>query len=165
MAISSVVKNFRDGTLAIEDGTGTPISMTLQYEAGDFSLSGLTEGQTEIVAYWDRGALCTLRKTQDAHATFSFTAHMTDLSDSTEKCLLDVVNKTGAWSSGVSTRGANSDVWTTKITLTIEGSDHGDGGGDHVITLDDCYMSLDLSEGDPNSFSISGTVYGTQNFT
>lgn len=164
MAISSIVKNFRDGTLTIEDGTGTPISMTVQYEAGDFSLSGITEGQTEIVAYYDRGSLCSLRKTQDAHSTFSFTAHMTDLSDSTEKCLLDVVNKTGAWSSGVSTRGANADVWTTKVTLTIEGTDHGDSA-DHVIALDDCRLSLDLSEGDPNSFSISGTVYGTQSFT
>lgn len=164
MAISSIVKNFRDGTLTIEDGTGTPISMTVQYEAGDFSLSGITEGQTEIVAYYDRGALCSLRKTQDAHATFSFTAHMSDLSDSTELCLLDVVNKTGAWSSGVSTMGANADVWTTKVTLTIDGTTHGDSS-DHVIALDDCRLSLDLSEGDPNSFSISGTVYGTQSFT
>ena len=29
MAISSVAKNFRDGTLSIEDGTGSPISMTV----------------------------------------------------------------------------------------------------------------------------------------
>ena len=41
MAISSVVKNFRDGTLLFEDGTGTPLALTVQYDEGNFSLSGL----------------------------------------------------------------------------------------------------------------------------
>ncbi len=164
MAISATVKNHRDGQIEIEDATGTPISMTVQYEAGDFSISGLTEGQKEIATYYDRGDLCSVRKTTQTFPTFSFTAHMTDLSDATEKCLLDVVNKGGAWSSGVSTLGANADVWATKVTFTCEGTDHGDTA-DHVTTLDDCRLSIDFSEGDPNTFSLSGQILGAISFT
>ena len=133
--------------------------MTVQYEAGDFSISGLTEGQKEIATYYDRGALCSVRKTTQTFPTFSFTAHMTDLSDATEKCLLDVCLGTGAWSSGVSTLGAAADTWTTKVTLTIEGTDHSDPS-DHVTTMDDCRLSIDFSEGDPNTFSLSGQILG-----
>ena len=31
----------------------------------------------------------------------------------------------------------------------------------NTITLDDVVLSVDFSEGDPNSFSLSGTVYGS----
>ena len=163
MAISTVVKTLRDGKIEIEDGTGTPISMEVQYEAGDLSISGLTEGQREITPYYDRMDLCSLRTGQQTFPTFSFTTHMTDLSDGTEKCLLDVVNKTGAFSAGISTRGANA-PWCTKLTFSCEGTDHGDAS-DHVITLDDCRLSVDFSEGDPNQYSLSGTAYGTITFT
>ena len=96
MAISAVVKNFRDGTILIEDGTTpTPISVTVQYEAGDFSISGLSESNTEVTTYLDRGDLGSVRKTSRTFPTFSFSAHMTDLSDATNKTLWDAVNKIG----------------------------------------------------------------------
>ena len=63
MAISSVVKNFRDGTILIEDGTGTPLAVTVQYEAGDFSITGLNESNTDATTYLDRGELGSVRKT------------------------------------------------------------------------------------------------------
>jgi len=161
MAISSVPKNFRDGTLALEDGTGVPISMTVQYEAGDFSMSGARQGQTSVEMILDRGSFHAVRRVNFEPATFSFTANMTDLSDATEKNLFDVINKLGAWSAGVSTLGTNADVWALKLTWTVEGTDHGDAA-DHTLTLDDCVCTIDISEGSPtNTFSISGTVYGS----
>ena len=84
MAVSSVVKNFRDGTILIEDGTGTPLAVTVQYEAGDFSISGLNQSNTEATTYLDRGELGSVRKTNRTFPTFSFSAHMTDLSDGTD---------------------------------------------------------------------------------
>ena len=159
MAISSVVKNFRDGTILIEDGTGTPLAVTVQFEAGDFSLSGLNQGNVEATTYLDRGELGSVRKTSRTFPTFSFSAHMTDLSDATDKLLWDAVNKTGAFSAAVSTGGTASDVYMLKVTFTVEGTNFGDSA-DHVMILNNCRLSLDLSEGDPNSFSISGTVYG-----
>ena len=161
MPISSVVKNFANGTLTLSDATGSPITMTVEYEAGDFALSGVMQGQKEVAMYLDRGAFGSLRKTNFTPATFSFTAHLTDVSDATNKTLPDAVNKTGAWSAGVSTSGVGADVpWTINLLWTIEGTDSGDAS-DHTVTLTNCHCKIDMSEGDPNSFSISGTVSGS----
>lgn len=159
MAVSSVVKNFRDGTILIEDGTGTPLAVTVQYEAGDFSISGLNQSNTEATTYLDRGELGSVRKTSRTFPTFSFSAHMTDLSDNTDKLLWDAVNKTGAFASAVSTGGTASDVYMLKVTFTVEGSNFGDSA-DHVLVLNNCHLSIDFAEGDPNSFTLNGTVYG-----
>ena len=159
MAISSVVKNFRDGTILIEDGTGTPLAVTVQFEAGDFSLSGLNQGNVEATTYLDRGELGSVRKTSRTFPTFTFSAHMTDLSDATDKLIWDAVNKTGAFSAAVSTGGTASDVYMLKVTLTIEGTNFADTA-DHVIIMNNCHLAIDFAEGDPNSFTLNGTVYG-----
>jgi hypothetical protein len=159
MAVSSVVKNFRDGTILIEDGTGTPLTVTVQYEAGDFSITGLNQGNVEATTYLDRGELGSVRKTSRTFPTFSFSAHMTDLSDATDKLLYDAVNKTGAFASAVSTGGTASDVYMLKVTLTIEGTNFGDST-DHVMIMNNCHLAIDFAEGDPNSFTLNGTVYG-----
>jgi hypothetical protein len=160
MPISSIVKNFRDGTITIKDGTGTPIAMTVEFEAGDFSITGLNQGNTEATTYLDRGELGTVRKTSRTFPTFSFSAHMTDLSDTTNKTIYDAVNKTAGtpWASAVSTI-TNSDVYGLDLVISIEGSNFGDPT-DHVLTLVGCHLSIDFAEGDPNSFTINGTVYG-----
>jgi hypothetical protein len=159
MAVSSVVKNFRDGTILIEDGTGTPLAVTVQFEAGDFSISGLNQGNVEATTYLDRGELGSVRKTSRTFPTFSFSAHMTDLSDATDKLIWDAVNKTGAFSAALSTGSIASDVYMLKVTLTIEGTNFGDSA-DHVIVMNNCHLAIDFAEGDPNSFTLNGTVYG-----
>jgi len=158
MGISSKPKNFRDGTITLTDGSGSPISLTVQYEAGDFSISNVMQSQTEVEMYLDRGSFHNVRKTNFAPATFSFTATMTDLSDATEKCLWDAVNKSGAFAAGVS-RG-DTDVWLLQVGLTIEGTDFGDAA-DHTLVLDKCHLTLEFAEGSPNTFSLSGTCYGS----
>ena len=160
MPISAVVKNFRDGTITLADGTTpTPLSVTVQYEAGDFSITGLSEANTETTTYLDRGDLGSVRKTSRTFPTFSFTAHMTDLSDATNKTIWDAVNKTGAFAAAVSTI-TGSDVYGLKVTIDVEGTNFGDPT-DHQLQLNGCQCTVDFSEGDPNSFSINGTVYGT----
>ena len=165
MPISSVVKNFRSGTILLADATATPITLTVAYESGDFALSGIMQGQKDVAMYLDRGDFGSLRKTNFTPATFSFTAHLTDISDATNANLMDAVGKTGAFASGVSTLGTASDFpWTLNVTWTIEGTDAGDPS-DHVVALSNCHLKIDASEGDPNSFSISGTVYGAITLT
>jgi hypothetical protein len=159
MAQSTVIKNFRDGSLLFADNTGTPLTLAIQYEAGDFSIDNLNEGLVETTAYLDRGEFATLRKTNRVFPSFSFTAHMTDISDATDKLLYDLARKTGAWTSAVSTLGANADAMTYKLTFTVEGTNFGDSA-DHTMVLNDCRITLSFSEGDPNSFSVSGIVYG-----
>ena len=159
MAQSTVIKNFRDGTLTFTDNTGTPLSLPIVYEAGDFSIDNLNEGLVETTAYLDRGEFATLRKTNRVFPSFSFSAHMTDLSDNTDKLLYDLARKTGAFASAVSTLGANADAMTYKLTFTVEGTNFGDSA-DHTMILNDCRITLSFSEGDPNSFSVAGIVYG-----
>jgi hypothetical protein len=159
MPASTVIKNFRDGTIIFADGTTpTPLSVTLSLESGDFSLTGLSQLNTEATTYLDRGELGSVRLTSRSFPSFSVSCHMADLSDATDKLIWDAVNKTGAFSAALSTI-TGSDVYGLKITLTIEGTNFGDAA-DHTIVMNGCHCMIDFSEGDPNSFSISGTVYG-----
>lgn len=160
MPISAVVKNFRDGTITLSDSTTpTPLSVIVQYEAGDFSITGLSQGNTEATTYLDRGELGSVRLTSRSFPTFSFTANMTDLSDATNKTLWDAVNKTGAFAAAVSGI-TGSDVYGLKVLLSVEGTNFGDPT-DHTLELNGCHLTIDFSEGDPNSFSLNGTVYGS----
>lgn len=160
MPISSVVKNFRDGTITISDGTTpTPLTMTVQFEAGDFALSGLSQGNTEATTYLDRGVLGSVRLSSQTFSQLSFSAHMTDLSDGTNKTLYDAVTKTGAWATAISTI-PGSDVFGLTVKIVIEGTNFADPT-DHELTCVGVHLALDFAEGDPNSFSLTGTVYGT----
>jgi hypothetical protein len=161
MAISSVAKNFRDGTIVFQDATTpTALDLTVQYENGDFSISGLMQAQTAVTQYLDRGVFYSARKTNQNFPQFSFTAHFTDLADGTEETLYNLVDKSGAFASAVSTLGANADVMTYNVSFTVEGTDHGDAA-DHVLTMNDVHLTIDIAEGDPSTFTITGTVHGT----
>ena len=153
-----IVKNYRDGSIVLKDGTGTPIAITVEFEAGDFSITGVNQSNTEVTTYLDRGDLGTVRKTSRTFPTFSFSAHMTELSDATSKTLWDAVNKTGTFASAVSTI-TNSDVYGLTVLIVIEGTTLGEAT-DHTLELVGCHLSIDFAEGDPNSFTINGTVYG-----
>ena len=157
MATSSIIKNYRDSTILIEDGTsGTALNYTVQFEPGDFSFD-LPKHETAV---YDRGEVASVRKTQTALPTGTFSVHFTELSDASNENLTDILDKEGAFSAAVSTLGANADVYTVKITVTIAGTSHGDSGGDNVITFDDCFCNWSLSEGDPTTISVSFTCHG-----
>lgn len=157
---NSIVKNFRDGQLVLKDGTGTPIAVTIQFESGDFSISGLSaNSNTEVTTYLDRGSLGSVRLSTQSFPTWSFSAHMVEFSDATEKTLWDAVNKTGTFASAVSTI-TNSDVYGLDCVINIEGTSLGEAT-DHTLTLVGNRITLDFSEGDPNSFTVNGTCFGT----
>jgi hypothetical protein len=159
MAESTVIKNFRDGSLTIEDATSpTPLNYVVAYEAGDFSFD---IGKDEIAVYRDRGAVASVRRTNQGLPTGSFTIHFRDLSDAADETLTDILDKKGAFAAAVSTLGANADVYTVKLTFTIAGTVHGDNGGDHTISFDDCYCTWSFAEGDPSSCTVNWTCHGT----
>lgn len=155
-----IVKNFRDGAIVLRDGTGTPIAINVEFESGDFSISGLSaNSNAEVTTYLDRGSLGTVRLTSQTFPTWSFSAHMTELSDAVSKTLWDAVNKTGTFASAVSTI-TNSDVYGLDCVISIEGTTLGEAT-DHVLTLVGNRISIDFAEGDPNSFTLNGTCYGS----
>ncbi len=83
-----------------------------------------------------------------------------DVSDGTNVTPLDFIRKKGAYASNVSTTTALGDVYTIDIVLTIEGTDLGDAA-DHTFTLEDVDCRADFAEGEPNTLTINGTIYGT----
>lgn len=165
MAASTVIKHLYDGEIAVEDGTTpTAVSLTVPFTVGDLSLSGLAQTQNEVVAYETRGTLHTVRHSSRTYPSGSFSAQLADYSDGTDQTLLDFLLGQASYSANVSTLGANAEVYGVKLTLTVEGTDHGDSA-DHTIVLDDCVCTLDVAEGEPNTVSVSFTVYGSVSFT
>lgn len=163
MAESTIVKTKCDGTILFEDGAGTPVSYTVAYEAGDLTIN--LPGKT-VNAFLDRGkfgSTPSLRYGDEQAITFSFTAHLRDLSDGTDVVLPDFLLDTDgdlstAAGSAQSTLGTNAEVMTWTVTFTIEGTDRGDAS-DHVIELSFCHVTGSISEGDPDTISIEGTSY------
>lgn len=160
MALSAIAKTKRDGAITLADGTGSPVTLTVQYEDGDLSIEGISKHQTELVAFFDRGDFYTVRKSNTKFITFKFTAHMTELSDSANHNLYDFINFNNEYSANVSTLGANAEVKTLKLTLAVEGSNHGDAS-DHTIALNHCACEIAFAEGEPNKFTVTGTSYSS----
>lgn len=160
MALSAIAKTKRDGAITLADGTGTPVTLTVQYEDGDLSIEGISKHQAELVAFFDRGVFYTVRKSNQKFVTFKFTAHMTEISDATNANLYDFINFNNKYSANISTLGSTAEVKTIKVTLAIEGTDHGDGT-DHSISITDCACEISFAEGEPNKFTITGTSYNS----
>lgn len=159
MASSTVVKNFCDGSIVLKDGTGSPIDVTIRFDNADFSIDRLQEDLREVIAYQHRGVLSSVRHGQRFFPAFSFTCAMSEFTSASDNNAADAVLKNGAFASGVSTLGSSADVYTLDITIAVEGSNYGDSG-DHTFTLEDCHCQIGWSDGDPATFSVSGTVFG-----
>lgn len=160
MALSNVVKNqFDSGTIVIEDGTGTPLSVTVRFDQADFSISGLKQVNRGTTAYQSRATVHSIRHTAREFPTGSFSAMVSEFSESGTGTVLDMIHGTGGHSARVSTTASSGDVITFDITFTMEGTDFGDSA-DHTFTLEDCEIAYDFAEGDPNTLSFSFTCYG-----
>lgn len=161
MALSTVTKNFTDGTIVLSDGTGTPLTCTVQADGGDFSLAGLQGKYLNAVSkYESRGRVTSIRRGARIYPTVSFTCQMRQFTSASSNQITDFLHQTGSYSAAVSTR-SETDVFAFDITFTVEGTDHNDAA-DHTITLTDVVMTdFSFSEGDPNTFSFSGEVIGS----
>ena len=138
MAASLIIKHFTDGVITLTDGTGTPVVLTVPFSQGDFSLSALAAKN---------------------FPTGSLSFMVADYSDGTNQTALDFLLKTGSYSTNVTTLTNSLEVYTVDITLTVEGTDHGDPT-DHVITVTDCDCTVEIAEGEPNTASVSFIMYG-----
>lgn len=157
MPSSSVIKNNCDGTITVTNGV---LTTTARFDSGDFAFQGLKRKFRETAAYQTRGILHSVRHTARMFPTLSFSAMMANLTSASNNDVMDAVLRRGAWAAAASTLGANADVYTLNVSWTIEGTALGDSS-DHVGTFNDVELSVDGSEGDPNSISFSGTVYGS----
>jgi hypothetical protein len=164
MAASTVIKHLYDGSITVEDGTTpTAVSLAVPFTTGDLSLDTLQESSRGIQAYQTRGSLHSVRLAAREFPTVTFSAQLADLSDGTDGTLVDFVLKQASYSANESTL-SGSDVYAVKLTLTVEGTDLGDSA-DHTITLDDVHCTMAIAEGEPDTVTISGTVYGAITMT
>lgn len=165
MAISTVIKNLWDGSITLADGTGTPVTLTVPCSVGDFKVDGLDATAREVKAYETRGTLNSLRRGERRYSNVSFSVHFREFTNSSAGVVLDFIRFANGYSANISTRGGSTaDVKTIKVTLTIEGTDLGDGK-DHTIVLPDCHLMAEFAEGDPNTLVVSGICYGDVSFT
>lgn len=167
MPISTVVKNLNDGELTLKDGTGTPVTLVVPCTVGDATIqglraaSGITDEYNEVTAYEARGKLTGVRHTARHYPSGSLSCQLRGLTSASVGEVLDFIRQTNAYSGNLSTlaAGANADVYTILIQLKIEGTSHGDNA-DAIITLDDCYCTADVAEGDPDTITINYICYG-----
>tara|TARA_R110002110_G_scaffold85307_3_gene221870 strand:- start:274 stop:798 length:525 start_codon:yes stop_codon:yes gene_type:complete len=161
MAKSTVVKTNVMGSLTATDATPTtPLTYACTFDMGDFSLSGLQEGLRELVIHERKGNYCGMSYGARVFPSFSFTAKIAQFTDSASGTLTDFVLRTAGseYATAVSTSGTGR-PYTTTWTFVIEGLDVGDDA-DHTVTLEDCHLTAEFAEGDADSISISGVVYG-----
>ena len=159
MAINTKPIVPRDGSITVADATGSPITSTITYEDGDFSVSGLKPGQKDHQMFLDRGTMYAARYTDESPVSFSFSAHATHISDATEKTFMDSFLKLGAFAAGVSQFGSDTDeVWAVKVTFTAEQTNSG-AAVDGSVTLTYCVGECSFEEGTPGKFSVSGSAY------
>jgi len=154
---STIVKHFTDGSIEFADGTGSPVTLTLPLSIGDFNASNFQESQQDVNVYQSRGSLHTLRKGAKNWVSGSFSAMLADISDASAGDAIDFCLKQNAYSANITTL-TGSDVYAIKITLTIDGTSLGDAAN-HTIVLDDCVVTLDVSEGEPDTIAFSYTSY------
>ena len=158
MPESTIVKTKRDGTLTIADNAGAN-TFTVAFESGDLSLTIPGPG---VGLFLDRGVITSppaIRYTDDAPITGTFSAYLRDFSDAAYATLMEIISQSGeVASTWVSTMGANGEVQTYTLSWLVEGTDHGDVS-DHLCVLDHCAFTGSVSEGDPDSISLSFTSY------
>lgn len=163
MAYSTAPKVRRDGVIKLRDGTSpTPISLTVDYEEGNFSFEQTKSDRTIIR---DRGTIKSVRRGDDQPITGSFTIYMRQFTSSSAGSVLDFINKTGSYSSNVSASSAvSTDEYAINIVFEVDGDAVGDSDGDTLATFDTCICTASFSEGDPNTITVSfecfnGLVY------
>jgi hypothetical protein len=160
MALSAVVKHLYDGSWTLSDGAGTPVTLSVDYAHAAVTLSGVHEKLRDVVAYEVRGAFKTVRHTTRVYPTITLEVTMTDLSEDVSGTVADFVLGNGTIGAAiVSTSGANADVRTLDLIFAGEFTDLGDAA-DGAFTCKNVYFVLDVAEGEPNTFTLTGTVYG-----
>ena len=163
MAYSTAPKGRRDGVIKLRDGTTpTPISLTVDYEEGNFSFEQTKSDRTIIR---DRGTIKSVRRGDDQPITGSFTIFMRQFTSSSAGSVLDFINKTGSYSGNVSSSSAvSTDEYAINIIFEVDGDAVGDSDGDTLATFDTCICTASFAEGDPNTITISfecfnGVIY------
>jgi hypothetical protein len=160
MAYSTIPKTKRDGVITLLDGTGTPVTLEVAYEDGNFTFSDPQQFSELVVM--DRGNFAAIRKQDEQAKTGSFSFHFRQFTDASEAgSIRDFISQSGFYNGNIST-GLTGTPFVEHYTIDIKYvADSPDlAEADHEVTLSKCICSLDFSEGDPSAFTLNFTCYG-----
>lgn len=155
MAVSTVVKTRRDGTISIMDSGATNTYVVAYEGAGDFAFENGSEA-SERVTVMDRGAIVGLRKGNDQVGTLSFSVNMLEFTNSTADNLLGAIDNELSWTS---TGGTGFEPFLFTVRLTIEATDMGEAS-DAYAEFSKVKLTWSFSEGDVDTVNITGEFYG-----
>jgi hypothetical protein len=159
MALTTFVKNFRDGKITIKDGTGTPLTYEVTYEPGDFTLTDPRYNYTTVLDRGEVGASAGgVRKTNKEPGSFSFSGYLLVATDSNDLNLIDAIKGTGAAAAWVSTGSVAFDRTLRTVVFEMEGSTP--DGADSVFTCTLCAMEVTINEGELTTINVEGVIYG-----
>lgn len=144
------------GTVTLIDGSPTPVTLDLDFDAGDFTGGPFKRllNETEVVVR--RGRTLSLIPTNPIHPAGSFSCYLAEYNDLTDGHVVDFVQRLKKYANNVSTRG-DLHVFTYDIRYRVTKKD----GTTRDFTLHDCEIVMDtITEGQPTTLSFSWTCYG-----
>ena len=157
MAVTNVVKTYRDGSIKIIAGAD---NLVISLDSGDFSFS---EPKSTRNIIRDRGAISGLRKADDEVGECSFTVHFREFTDAAAPNIYDFIYHRAS-ASGYTTVGTSGfEEFLVDLEYTANASAM--AGGTHTVTLNKVLLTASFSEGQPDSISVTGEVYGTYTYT
>ena len=161
-AESSAIKNAVLNALTLLDGTGSPVSLALSYDDGDFSGSNLSQFLNEAVAIERRGKFISLVHGKRRYPEISFSTYVGNVVGSTAVAPgtpYEFATGKGAYSANVSTLGTGRPM-AVDVKLSKEGTNVGDGN-DETVTFEDCRLTGTLAEGmEGDKINWTGVCYG-----
>lgn len=162
-AESAAIKNSVLNALSLLDGTGSPVSLALAYDDGDFSGASLSEFLNEAIPIERRGKFVTLVHGKRRYVEISFSTYVGNLVGSTAVAPgtpYEFAFRKGAYSANVPTLGTGRPN-TVDIRMTKEGTNLGDGF-DETVTFEDVRLTATYAEGiEGDKINWSGICYGS----
>lgn len=161
LAANPMIPN--DGVVSLTDATPTtPITTSVQYEDGDFQVTGLRKSQKAVQVFKSRGRTYAIRETEDQEIDFSFSCHAIALvGDGTLALPSDaILRRTGTpWATAISTLPLSAgDAYCLLVGFRAERTNFS-ATADAYVGLKYCSISMDFQEGIPGKLSFKGTAY------
>lgn len=151
------IATLKHGTFTLQDGTGTPIPVTLSPGPGNFQIADLEAGMVEAIPVYNRGTFLELVEGSQKPVEWSIEILQDGkLVDAATGKPLNAVLKGGTLSAGV-TADPGGVVWTMSGTFVITRS-----GVTSTVTITNSRTKVSVAEdAGGNKLSLSGTAYGT----
>lgn len=159
MSLSSTIMTSRHGSLTMLDGTATPITYSVRFDRGDFSLTGLSPDMAEMITFQARHVHIGHAKGAPTYPSFSFSMFITEFADSDDGTIQDFLHAQAPFAARV-TVDSRYDGFACDIRYDADTT--GDGSTDATLTLHSCVItSYDVNEADDGvTITVNGQCMG-----